>query len=419
MDPLYQINNSRFGSVIFRRTTKQIQNEGGLWDTACDLYTSLGDGDRARMVQNPVLTAQFPSGMKVGFHHMEHEKHRFDWQGSQLPDAKFDELTQFTWKQFNYILGRLRSDAGVNPSLKGTCNPDPDSWVRSFIDWYIGEDGFAIPERSGVIRWFIVEGDEIVWGSTEQELIDKYPSSLPKSFTFIRSSVYDNKILLENNPRYLANLHALNRVERAQLLDGNWDIRPTAGTYFRRSDFEIVERSPARAQRVRAWDLAGTKRSETQAERERKSDSPDWTVGLRLSKDETGTMYVEHIERFREDPGPTQMRVKNVTGQDGQRVKVRLPQDPGQAGKAQAKGFIVLLSGYTVVTYPVSGSKQHRASPVSTQAQAGNIKVVRGPWNEAFFSEVESFPEGLHDDQVDALSDAFDELNTTKRIGVW
>jgi predicted phage terminase large subunit-like protein len=231
--------------------------------------------------------------------------------------------------------------------------------------------------------------------------------------------VYDNKILLADNPRYLANLHALNRVERAQLLDGNWDIRPTAGSYFRRSDFELVDAVPARAQRVRAWDLAGTKRQESSEQREKKSSDPSWTVGLRLSKDVGGTMYVEHVERFREDPGPTAQRIHNVTRQDGQRVKVRLPQDPGQAGKAQAKGFITMLAGYTVVTYPVSGSKEHRASPVSTQAQAGNIKVLRGPWNEAFFAELEVFPEGLRDDQVDAFSDAHDELNTTKRIGVW
>jgi len=419
LDPLYHVNNSKFGSVIFRRTTKQITNEGGLWDTASDLYTSLGDGDRARMIQSPALHAIFPSGMKVSFHHMEHETTRHDWQGSQLPDVKFDELTHFTWKQFNYMISRMRSDAGVIPTLKATTNPDPDSWVRSFIDWYIGEDGFAIPERSGKIRWFIVDGDEVVWGNTRDELIAKFPRSLPKSFTFIRSSVYDNKILLETNPGYLANLHALTRVERARLLDGNWDIRATAGTYFKRSDFEIVDAVPGIAKRVRAWDLAGTERKDTAERRERKAGDPDWTAGVRMSKTDDGLYFVEHIERFREDPPKVAGRVKAIAGQDGRRVRVRLPQDPGQAGKAQVKSYIMMLNGFLVTALPVTGSKEHRAGPASTQAQAGNIKVLRGPWNEAFFSELENFPEGLHDDQVDAFSDAYDELTTTRRVGVW
>jgi predicted phage terminase large subunit-like protein len=242
---------------------------------------------------------------------------------------------------------------------------------------------------------------------------------LPKSFTFIRSSVYDNKILLETNPGYLSNLHALTRVEKARLLDGNWDVRATAGTYFKRSDFEVVDAVPGIAKRVRAWDLAGTERKDTAERRERKAGDPDWTAGVRMSKTDDGLYFVEHIERFREDPPKVAGRVKAIAGQDGRRVRIRLPQDPGQAGKAQVKSYIMMLNGFLVTALPVTGSKEHRAGPASTQAQAGNIKVLRGPWNEAFFSELENFPEGLHDDQVDAFSDAYDELTTTRRVGVW
>ena len=60
-----------------------------------------------------------------------------------------------------------------------------------------------------------------------------------------------------------------------------------------------------------------------------------------------------------------------------------------------------------------SGSKVDRARPVSAQAEAGNIKLVRGPWNEAFLEEVSMFPSGAHDDQVDALTGAFAELVTS------
>lgn len=95
-----------------------------------------------------------------------------------------------------------------------------------------------------MVRWFIIQGEDVIWGKSKQSILLKYPKSLPKSFTFIRSSVYDNKILLEKDPGYLANLNALTRVEKAQLLDGNWNIRPTAGSYFKRSDFEIVDAAP-------------------------------------------------------------------------------------------------------------------------------------------------------------------------------
>lgn len=413
LEPLYQYSNPKFGAVIFRRTTKQITNEGGLWDEASELYN--GIGGKLNQVD---LTSVFPSGMKVTFAHMEHEKHRFGWQGAQIPLIGFDELTHFTWKQFIYMLSRNRSVSGVPGRIRGTCNPDPDSWVRNFIDWWIGSDGYVIPERSGVIRWFIVDGEDIIWASTKQELLDKHPNSLPKSFTFIRSSVFDNKILLEKDPGYLANLHALTRVEKAQLLDGNWNVRPTAGSYFKRSDFEIVDAVPAGAKRVRAWDLAATKRAENAEQREKKSNDPDYTAGVKISK--VGNIYyIEHVERFREDAPVVASRLKNTATQDGVRTKVRLPQDPGQAGKSQAKSLTASLAGFPVVFYPVTGSKEHRATPLASQAQAGNVKLVRGPWNEAFLSEAENFPEGIHDDQIDAAADAFDELTNIRRSVVW
>jgi predicted phage terminase large subunit-like protein len=420
LDPLYHYGNSLFGAVIFRRTMKQVTNEGGLWDTASELYVPI----QGVAIQSPTYHFTFPSGMQVSFAHMEHEKNRLDWQGAQIPWIGFDELTHFTWRQFSYMFSRNRSASNVAGKIRGTCNPDPDSWVRKFIDWYIGADGYAIPERSGVVRWLIVEGDEIVWANSKRELLDMYPARtegkdiFPTSFTFIRSSVYDNKILLEKDPRYLANLHALSRVEKAQLLDGNWNVRPTAGSYFKRSDFEIVDAVPAGAKRVRAWDLAATKRAENAEQREKKSNDPDYTAGVKISK--VGNIYyIEHVERFREDAPVVASRLKNTATQDGIRTKVRLPQDPGQAGKSQAKSLTASLAGFPVVFYPVTGSKEHRATPLASQAQAGNVKLIRGPWNEAFLSEAENFPEGIHDDQIDAAADAFDELTNIRRSVVW
>ena len=416
LDPLYHVDNPKFGAVIFRRTTKQITSEGGLWDTSMDLYGSIGGTPK----QSPSLMHEFPSRMKVSFAHMEYEKNRFDWQGSQIPWIGFDEITHFTWKQFSYMLSRNRSDSGVTGKIRGTCNPDPDSWVRKFIDWWIGEDGFVITERSGVIRWFIMLGDEVIWRDTKQELLDEFgidEEVLPLSFTFIRSKITDNQILLKKDPGYLAKLNALPRVERAQLKEGNWNVRPTAGSYFRREDFEIVDAIPAGAKRVRAWDLAGTDR-DPEDKAKKKEGGPAYTAGVKMSK-VGGIYYVENVARFQIDASKVLLSIKNMATQDGKTVTVRLPQDPGQAGKSQAKAFIQALSGFTVKALPVTGSKEVRATPMASQAQAGNVKLLRGLWNEAFLIEAENFPEGIFKDQIDAAADAFDELTTTGRVGVW
>lgn len=401
LNPLYHIDNPKFGAVTFRRTTKQIKSEGSMWDVAQDLYAAIG----AKANQTD-LHFTWPNGFRHTFAHMEHEKTRIEWQGAQVPLIQFDELIHFTWKQFSYMLSRNRSVSGVPGKIRGTMNPDPDHWVRAFIDWWIDADGYAIENRSGKIRWFIMLGDDLVWGATKEELIKKYPKSLPKSFTFIRSRLEDNKILMDMDPGYLANLHALPRVERARLLDGNWNVRPSAGMYFRQSDFEIVDVAPICNKWVRGWDQAATKKKT-------ESDDPDWTVGVKMGKMPDGRFVISHIERFQENPSTVDRRIKNTATADGKRVTIRLAQDPGQAGKSQAAAQTKMLAGFSVKSKPVTGDKATRAKPLSSQAEAGNVLLVRGPWNKAFLQEVENFTgtdEGGHDDQVDAAADAFDEL---------
>lgn len=403
LNPLYHVDNGQFGAVTFRRTTKQVRSEGGLWDTAEELYSAIG----AKANQQD-LHFTWPSGARHTFAHIEHEKNRLDWQGSQIPLVQFDELTHFTWKQFSYMLSRNRSVSGVPGRIRATLNPDPDHWARHFIDWWIDDDGFAIAERSGVVRWFIISGDDVVWADSRDELIERHPGALPKSFTFIKSSLKDNKILMESDPGYLANLQALPRVERAQLLDGNWNIRPSAGMYFQRSDFEIVDAAPPCVKWVRAWDQAGT-------EKKKDSDDPDWTAGVKMGKTQDGRYVISHVERFQENPSRVDQRIYNTASADERRTVVRLAQDPGQAGKSQVRAQTAMLSGFTVKSKPVTGDKQTRAKPLSSQVEAGNVMVVRGSWNEDFFRELENFPEGNHDDQVDAASDAFDELSENRR----
>jgi predicted phage terminase large subunit-like protein len=403
LNPLYHMSNSGFGAVTFRRTTKQILSEGGLWDTAADLYSAIGA--RSNLTQ---LHWTWASGAKHTFAHMEHEKNRLDWQGAQIALIQWDELTHFTWKQFNYLLSRNRSLCGVKPTIRATLNPDPDHWAREWVDWYVDDEGFAIERRSGMLRWFVVDQDDVYWSSDPNKLKKRFPKSIPKSFTFIPAKLTDNQILMETNPGYLANLMALTRVERARLLGGNWNIRPSAGMFFRRSDVEIVDVAPTCVKWTRAWDQAGTKKK-TDA----KSDDPDWTAGVRMGRTPDRQYVIDHVERFRADPAKVDKRIKNTASSDGKEVLIRLAQDPGQAGKSQARSQITMLAGYAVRAKPVTGDKATRAKPLSSQWEAGNVILVKGPWNEPFLNEMENFTgtdEDVHDDQVDAAADAFDEL---------
>ncbi|OQX08798.1 MAG: hypothetical protein BWK76_23080 [Desulfobulbaceae bacterium A2] len=408
MEGARHINVPDYGGLIFRRTFTQIEIIGGLLDTAKKVYEPIG----GVLVDNEF---RFPAKSVVKFAHMEHEKTRLSYQGAQIPYIGFDELTHFSWEMFTYLLSRSRTVLPVRPVVRGTCNPDPDHWLRRFLAWWIDEDtGFAIHERSGIIRYFIIANNEVVWGDSPDDFVGRGYDPIeyiPKSFTFIPSSLDDNQILMKADPGYRANLMSQPRHVRDQLLYGNWNARPSAGSFFRKAQFEVLPAVPPGARRqVRAWDLAAT------------AGGGDWTVGVKMSKLYDGRFVVEDVYREQIGAAKVKQTINNLASQDGVETWVRLPQDPGQAGKSQALDLTRGLGGYRVQVKTVSGSKATRAMPVSSQAEVGNIAIVRGPWNDAFLRELENFTgsgKNETDDQVDAFSDAFDSLNSAKTGGVF
>lgn len=164
---------------------------------------------------------------------------------------------------------------------------------------------------------------------------------------------------------------------------------PRSGGLFQRGDFEIVDAVPAGAKRCRAWDFAASKA--------RPGRQPDWTVGLRMAEAD-GIFFVETIARGRWSPAEVERNLKNMATQDGPTVMIRMPQDPGAAGKADAETKIKLLAGFPIRVLSVTGDKATRAKPASAQAEAGNVKLVRGDWNEVFLDEICAFPNAQFDD---------------------
>jgi predicted phage terminase large subunit-like protein len=130
-----------------------------------------------------------------------------------------------------------------------------------------------------------------------------------------------------------------------------------------------------------------------------------------------GIFYVEDVIRFRGSPMKVDQALKNSASQDGYMVRIDIPQDPGQAGKAQVKYYARLLAGYNVRSSTETGSKETRAEPYSAQAEAGNVKLVRGLWNDEYLDELCLFPFSDFKDQVDASSRAFSALIPKKSDG--
>lgn len=406
LEPLRHVHNPRFSTVIFRRTSVQVRNPGGLWDESMELYPLLGAEPR-----ESTLEWGFPSGATIKFAHLEHDKSRLDWQGSQIPLICFDELTHFSRTQVFYLFSRNRSTCGVKPYIRATCNPVPiddeiGGWIHEFIGWYIDErSGYVIPERSGVVRWFVVVDDTLVWAESAAELQRRYPGSMPKSFSFIASSVHDNAILLQRNPEYLANLMALNLVDRERLLSGNWLIREAAGKVFNRSWFEVVEAAPAGGKTVRFWDLAAT-------EKEIGKNDPDYTASVLMRR--VGDMYyVLDATAVQASPASVDAAIKNMATQDGKQVAVRFEREGGASGKRDARSIVGMLAGWDVRGVEPQGDKVVRAKPLAAQSEAGNVKIVRGGWNEMLLRTLHGFPEAAHDDLVDAASGAFNDLAQT------
>jgi predicted phage terminase large subunit-like protein len=205
-------------------------------------------------------------------------------------------------------------------------------------------------------------------------------------------------------------LEALQRIAKdgglsSHMAAGQLQQRPTAreGGLFRREWFtNPVKFAPESLQLVRAWDFASSVQL---------TNDPDWTVGLLMGRnDATDLIYIIDVIRARLSPGQREQRVKSTAILDGDDVRIRIPQDPGGAGKFEAHHFAGLLQGYSVSIEPEQGTKERRADPFASQCEQGMVKLVEGQWNRAFTEELCAFPNGAHDDQVDAASAAFRAL---------
>jgi predicted phage terminase large subunit-like protein len=281
-----------------------------------------------------------------------------------------------------------------------------------------------VEERTGVIRYFINYNERLYWGDDPQELTEKFPTMIPKSFTFIKSSVYDNQILLETDPGYLSNLMALNTIDRERLLGqgtrgGNWRIREEAGKIFNRAWVTpIYELPQGTGKACLFWDFAAT-------ERQINKPDPDYSAAVLIVETtrELGekVWYVAHVLAFQEGPAETDKRFAEHTRDVArwmakQRIPfmVRWEQEPGSAGKREGRRLVSAMAGLDAKAIVSRGDKMLRGKPFAAQAEAGNVFLLQGEWNEDWLRHMHNFPGGSHDDIWDATAGSFNALNDYK-----
>jgi predicted phage terminase large subunit-like protein len=238
--------------------------------------------------------------------------------------------------------------------------------------------------------------DRFITSPTYEDPVD----GSTKSRLFIPARLEDNPHI--DRDEYVRSLGQLDAISKAQILNGDWTVR-RGGMKFQREWFPIVQSFPPKSRLVRYWDLAAT------APKKGNQD-PDYTVGL-LMAEQKGQFWIADIVRRRESSGAIDTLIQSVASSDGRSVVIGMEQEPGASGVKVVDDFARrVLKGYSFVPVRATGSKEVRATPFATAAGLGNVFLVQGDWNADFLDELELFPRGAHDDQVDGASGAHELL---------
>jgi len=328
----------------------------------------------------------------------------------QVSAALLDEAQQLTESQVIYIMSRLRSEADMKPKMRLTCNPaGKGHWLTNWLEWYLLESGLPNPDRCSVIRYFTMRDSQMVWADSKEELLKEIPGCSPLSFTFISANVYDNPVLMQRQPEYVAWLEGQDREAKEALLYGNWYVTKSFEGFFKRKWTPTVADTPFVARRMRGFDTAGSVKDEV-------NKDPDYTATVLLSKTKDGKYCVEHAHRFRERFHTVEEYILNLSRSEPDDITYVLPVDAGAAGKAYARSLQQKLaeSGRHVILHQTNNkSKLIRFRPFASVCQSGAVSVLSSQWNDWFFDELEQFQgDGKqHDDALDSCVSAFWGLN--------
>lgn len=241
--------DGRFRACFLRNNLGDLKSGGGILDEFKKMY-----GEGCSVVESGDPHVDFPTGARVDVTHIADQslpKISQRFKGRQYDLIYFDEGTGFTWECFTYLFSRNRGIADWTGKMRMTTNPERDHWLRTFLDWYIGSDGFIIPERDGVVRYFYVYGKdvkEVAQGETKEEVYEKCKSQIDrvlskfngkngkatykdmiKSFTFYEGKTSENRAILDKNSGYVGSIAVSGEIEAQKNLEGNWNVSSHEG----------------------------------------------------------------------------------------------------------------------------------------------------------------------------------------------
>jgi len=422
---------------------------GNLWDTGKKVFSQLGMHNgvnyNPKWKQGDQKLVVWGHGPVIEYSHCQHIKDLDNYQGSQMTTFLVDEGTQLEWEMISYLFSRMRSDSKYKSRMVISCNPSYDHMLRKMVDFYVDDEGFPIEDKLGIERYFYVINDVPVFGDTSEELIERYPLMAegldgdiipPMSFSFIASNVYQNPILLKNNPRYLSALKGLGELERKVLLDGCWNVKPESASYFKREWLQKWDKIPL-GSKFRGWDKANTPVSKDSANK-----YPDFTACTGMVKTAEGDIVIigDHHEdnkdkddgvygRFRELPGRRNQIMLRQAQWDGPDCTVVLAQDPN--GKFEFEESVKFFNshGFIVKKDPaiVSSSKLTKYSAFSSACENGTVGIVESSFHpdtlEDFYKCHERFT-GLRssrtykDDIPDSTASTFAVASQSQHIPI-
>lgn len=238
------ISDPRFRAVFLRNNLGDLKSGGGILDEFKNMY-----GSYCSVVESGDPHVDFPSGARIDVTHIadqSKDKVMQRFKGRQYDFIYFDEGTGFTWDCFRMVYSRNRGKAAWTGKVRMTTNPKRNHWLRKFLDWYIGLDGYIIPERNGVVRYFFINGEtvgDVVWGDTKEEVYQKCRVTIDrilqrlngqngkstyrdmiKSFTFYEGKISSNRAIMDTNSNYVGSVAVMGGRESQANLEGNWNV---------------------------------------------------------------------------------------------------------------------------------------------------------------------------------------------------
>ena len=406
--PLLFVDDGYTSCAMYRETNPML--EDGFWPNGREIWENMPDympdAVKPKILREQKKEIILNNGARIKYKQCADVKQaKKDAQGQEVTLYCLDEGTQLSWSFTEYLFSRLRSKSKHFSRIVISCNPDPDHEIREMIDWYLDEKGYPDPKKDGVRRFFYRLDGEYIWGNSMEELGDL--TGMPEkewednffSFAFVSGTIYDNPVMMEANPSYLASLKALNPVDKAQLLYGNWNARPKGASYWER-DWVInnkVDGLPEGCIKARAYDLAATERSQAN-----KHPDPTACVGLARTKNGRYIMYGDYHEdtydemfnvygQYCKRSGARDLQIAAQGHYDGRDTTIVLPQDPAAAGKTafmeQAK--FLMSEGLMVKKDPSHNNKSKMVKflPFATACENGLVDI----WWDSFDKKTREF----------------------------